>query len=204
MATKPTKKLDWTTDADPAKIEEPIAAKRELGYVANERPTFKSHNWVFHITDQWIKYLEEITDTNVSIYNVIVGSGDDATHATLQDAVNDGALGTNQWVLVQEDQTINTTISLTKAGWRVDCRPGVTWTKGAATTGISLEASGIEFNNGRFVGYTVAGDKAIAMTAAAEYCKIIGGRFASGTDTEVDDSLVPAGKKPVISQTISE
>jgi len=204
MATKPTKQLDWATDADPAKIDEPIAAKRELGYVANERPTFKSHNWIFHITDQWIKYLEETTDTNTSIYTVIVGSGDDATHATLQDAVNDGTLGTNQWVLIQEDQTINTAISLTKAGWRIHCRPGVVFTRGAASNGISIEAASVEIIDGRFVGYTTGGDKAITMTVAAEYCKVVGSRFAASTDTEVDDSLVPAGKKPVISQTISE
>ena len=204
MATKPSKRLDWCPDADPAKIEEPIAGKRLLGYVANEKPTFKHHNWIFYLIDQWFKYFEDTTDTNTSIYNVIIGTGDDATHATLQAAVNDVALGTDQWVLVQESQTINTAISLTKAGWRIDCRPGVIFTKGSASTGISMEAARLELNNGRFVGFTTAGDKAVALTAAAEYCKIVGARFALNTDTEVDDTLVLAGKKPVIAQTISE
>lgn len=209
MATKPSGHIGWGVgNPDPAnRIVEPSSAKKQTGWNDDEQPPAPFFNWLFFRIHEWLTYFEERTDTFAARYDVIIGdtaTDQSATHDTLAEAIADAAVPTDAWVLVKESQTIDTTISMTKARWRIDCKPGVVFTKGAVTTGISMEAEGIEWNGGRFVGFTTAGDKAIAMTVAGEYCKVIGTRFAASTDTEVDDALVPAGKSPVIAQTITE
>lgn len=208
---KPAEHLDWVTDDDAAKQVEPTGAKRLLGWIQGERPPFQWMNWTFWVQDKWNKYFEAQTDVLlarlIEHYDAIIddtGTNAAATHDTLALAVADGALGANARVLILASQTINTTVDLTKSYWRITCAPGVTFTKGSVTTGISMNAEGIEWFNGRFVGFTTGGDKAIALTAQADYAKVIGTRFVVSTDTEIDESLVTAGKKPVVSQTISE
>lgn len=206
--TKPTKHINWGVgNVDPVnRIVEPADSKKVLGWLDDEQPPAPIFNWLFFVVDAWQHYFESVTDQIANRYDAVVADISDpsSTHATLQAAVNDVTLGTDKVILVKNSVTINTMISMTKARWRVFCNPGVVFTRGSVPNGISLEAEGIEFNYGRFVGFTTVGDKAITMTSAAEYCKIIGTRFAPTTDTEVDDTLAPAGKKPVIAQTISE
>lgn len=206
---KPTVKSNWTVgNVDFVNVTiEPSVAKKEAGWAPTERPPAQLMNWLFWIVDQWIKYFESVTDAQFINYDIIIGNtgtNPAATHDTLQDAIDDGAIGSNQSVLITENQTINTTIDMSKSFWRIFCQPGVEFTKGATTAGVSMNAEGIEWQNGRFIGFTTGGDKAITMTALASYCKIIGSRFVVSTDTEVDDTLPTAGKKPVIAQTITE
>lgn len=206
---KPTAKSNWTV-GNPDFVNttvEPSVAKKQAGWAPDEKPPAEFFNWLFYITDQWVDYFESITDAQFIAFDVIVGdtgSNPAATHDTLQDAVDDVSLGSNVSVLITEDQTINTTIDLSKSAWRIFCQPGVTFTKGSVTTGISMNATALEWHNGRFVGFTTGGDKAFNFTASGTYGKVIGSRFVVSTDTEVDDSSVPAGTNPVVAQTISE
>jgi len=203
---KPSSHLAWgVSNPNPSvNIIEPSPAKKITGWSADERPAYEFMNWLFFRQDEWNKYFESQTDAFQARYGAIIGTGADATHATLQAANDDGALGSNVWVLVQQPETINTTITLNKAGWRIDFAPGVAYTKGSATTGVQLGADGIEINQGRFIGFSTGGDIAIEQIAAATYCKVIGTRFTVGTDTEVDQSAVPAGKTGPVSDTITE
>lgn len=206
---KPSSHLDWAVgNADPAtNIIEPSSAKKISAWTSDERPPYEFFNWLFYTQHLWNEYFEAQTDAYVGLFDVVVndtGTDASATHDDLQAAVNDGALGTNLRVLVKENATINTKISLTKAGWRVYFAPGVVFTKGTANVGLSLENDNIEILNGRFVGFTGGSDKAIELTVNADYCKIVGARFAASTNIEVDDSAVGAGKKPVVAQTITE
>jgi len=206
---KPTSNTDWGVgNPDFAnRVVEPSVAKKQAAWLDDERPPAPLANWLWWNADAWIKYLESKTDAQFVAYDVVIGdtgANPAATHDTLQDAIDDGALGSNLSVLILEDQTIDTTIDMSKSFWRVYCKPGVTFTKGATTVGVKLNAEGLEWFNGRFVGFTAGGDKVFNMPAPAIYNKIVGVRFAAGTDTEIDDSLVPVGKKPVVSQNISE
>jgi hypothetical protein len=205
---KPTAKSNWgVSNPDFAnRVVEPSAAKKIAAWLDDERPPAPIMNWLFWIHGQWIDYFEGVTDAFAGKYPVVVGTGADATHATLQDANNDGALGTDLWVLVKEDESLNSAVSLTKARWRVDFAPGVVFSKGggAPTSAISVEAEGIELNYGRFTGWTSGGDSAIKQLAAAEYAKVFASRFGPGTTTEVDQSAVPAGKQGPVSDTITE
>lgn len=203
---KPTSHLGWGVgNADPAQnIIEPTGAKKSVAWTQDERPPYELMNWLFFRQDEWNKYFEQTTDALVARYDLVIGAGPEATHATLQAAVNDGAIGADQWVLVQDDLTVNTIITLTKARWRIDFSPGVVYTRGSVAKAFQLGAEGIEIFAGRFVGWSVASDIVFEQLVAAEYCKIIGSRFGVGTDTEVDQSAVPAGKAGPVSQTISE
>lgn len=61
---KPTSKPDWT-ESNPSFATvtiEPTAGKKITGWTADERPPYQTVNWLFYIVDQWIKYLESITD----------------------------------------------------------------------------------------------------------------------------------------------
>lgn len=205
---KPTAKSDWGVGNPDFgnRVVEPSTAKKQAAWLDDERPPAPLANWLWHIHDEWIKYLESVTDESETRYDVIVGAGPAATHATLQDAVNDVALGADLWVRVDDSATIETVITMTKARWHIDFRPGVVYTKGAGapTECIKMQAEGIVLNYGRFVGWTTGGDKVIEQEAAAEYCSINHTRFGPGTDTEVDQSAVPAGKPGPVSGTITE
>ena len=206
---KPTSKSNWTL-GNPNFVNvtvEPGVAKKQAGWEPDERPPAEFLNWLEFNNDEWIKYLESKTDAQFLAYGVVIGNtgtNPAATHDTLQDAIDDGALGSNQSVLITEGQVINTTIDLNKSGWRIRCLPGIVFSKGGTTTGISINADAVEWLDGRVVGFTTGGDKAVNFTASGTYGKVIGSRFAAGTDTEIDDTSAPAGKKPVIAMTISE
>jgi len=206
---KPTSNSNWG-EGNPDfanRVVEPSVGKKQAAWLDDERPPAPIANWLWYIHDQWIKYLESKTDAQFVAFDVVIGdtaTNSAATHDTLQDAVDDGSLGSNVAVIILENQTINTTIDLSKSFWRIYCMPGVTFTKGAAATAVSVNAEGIEWLNGRFVGYTSGGDKVFNCTALGIYGKIIGARFAASTTAAITDSLVAAGKKPVSSQNISE
>ena len=204
--TKPSSHLDWAVGnpSPSVNIIEPSAAKKISAWAADERPPYEFFNWLFYRQDEWNKYFEQTTDAFQSKYNVIVGSGTDATHATLQDAINDGALGSDIAVLVRDSQAVTATITLSKARWRIYFSPGVVFSKSGVATMFDMSADSIEMHYGRFTGMTAGGDKVVNQTAAATYCNVIGARFGVGTDTEVDQTLVPAGKKGLVSQTLTE
>lgn len=203
---KPTAKTNWGVgNGDFAnRVVEPSSAKKIAAWLDNERPPAPIMNWLFWITDQWVDYFESVTDESETRYDAIIGAGPAATHATLQDAVDDGALGSNQWVRVDDDYAITAPITLTKAGWRIDFRPGVTYSKSGSATGIQIGAAGVMLNYPRLTGFTTGGDKAIEQLAAAEYCHVNFARFGASTDTEVDQTAVPAGKKGPIVGSITE
>lgn len=195
---KPSTHINWT-DGAASKIQAPTAGRQLTGYVAGDRPPAKEHNWLFHYIDLWNKYFETTTDAIVSQllnYDAIVGADPGATHPTLQDAINAASAG---WrILVLDDETINTRISVNVSSVEIDCKPTVTFTKGADTVGIEISGARVKFRGGRFVGFTVGGDKAFNLIAGADYCKLSDQTFTLNTDTEIDDSAVAAGKKPAV------
>lgn len=61
---KPTSKPDWT-EGNPSFAtitQEPSAGKKLTGWNIDERPAREYMNWLFYILDQWVKYLESVTD----------------------------------------------------------------------------------------------------------------------------------------------
>ncbi len=200
MATKPTESLPNWFPTDPGSIEEPDGARKLSGYAPEEVLPSKIWNWLFYSLSLWLEYL-----CQAFIYDAVIGTGVGATHATLELAIADSDVPTNAMVLIRNSITgAATATSLTKAGWRIYALPGVTFTKGVATTGISIAAARIEIHGLRFVGFTTGGNKAITLTSAGTYARIMNCNFAASTATEIDDASVPAGSLPTAIGNITE
>lgn len=71
-AQKPDAKTLWT-NGTPGNRLEPGGSKKNTGYVAGERPGFKTWNWLIYDLGLWTDYLEEVTDT-LKISTDIAGS----------------------------------------------------------------------------------------------------------------------------------
>ncbi len=189
--SKPGLALFSWTDGAPAKISDPGAAKKLLGWVANERPPFEFFNFTDHVAFEWLQYFESVTDQLIAqalYFDAIVGSAGGATHATLQDAVNDGSLATNVVVLVTESAALASTQVMTKADWEVIFKPGVTYSESGAGTGIQISASGIRIVGGRFADFSGGGERAILIDAGSDFTNIHGSRFSNNTDDVVDNN----------------
>ncbi len=198
---KPDNYIDWIPDNSATLISAPDTLKKAAGWAPLEKPPSQFFNWFWNIAGRWVRYF----DKSSLFYDVTIGAGVDCTHATIAAALADSGVTTNLRVLLR-DAIVGgaTATSLTKAGWKIDAAPGVTFTKGVATTGLSVAAANIEIRGLRFVGFSVALDKPIAFTAAGDYGRVLHCNFATGGDIEVDDSSVTAGKKPIVLGCITE
>jgi plastocyanin len=192
-------------DENPAKALEPVPAKKALGFVADERPSPLHHNWLWARIHNWLVYFEDVTDELVASsleFNAIVGSAPGCTHATLAAAVAAAAPG---WkILVTESANIAARVALNVADIEILFKPGVVYTKTGDTVCFEYTSARIKVRGGRFVGYTVAGNIVHRYMAGADYCHLLESIFAVGTDTDVDDAAVAAGKKPIVANTIVE
>lgn len=191
MSGKPTY-VGWIPD-NTTNIATPPGGKLTTGWLTNEKPPSQWFNWFFNLASQWINFC------GPSAPDVIVGSAAYCTHATLTAAVADSGVGSNINVLVTESLTLASTINLTKSGWKIFFAPGVTYTSGAATTGISMQAANIEVWRARFSGFTTA----ITCTSAWTYGRVLFTNFATCT-TEVDTASAQAGKLPTTLGNITE
>lgn len=201
---KPAGHISWVPGEDVSKAVEPSSGKKAAGYVVNERPPAEEHNWLFARLGNWQLYFESITDelaAQLINYDAIVGAASGATHADLAAAIADAGPG---WrILVLDDETVNTRVGVNISDIEIDCKPGVTFTKGSDTVGIEFSGARVKWRNARFVGFTTGGDIAMRFLSGADYCQVTGTIFAVSTASEVDDSAVTAGKTPY-TQTITE
>lgn len=182
---KPTSKPDWTV-GNPSfgtVTIEPSAGKKQTGWTSGERPPFQSMNWLFYNIHEWINYLDAVYG---GIYNAIVSTGPEGTHASLSAALADPLVTSGARILVKESATLNSTIQVTKNNVRIEFAPGVTYSKGTATTALQISADGVKVMDGRFAGFSGGGDIAILVDAGSDYCQVRDTRFASCT-TEVSD-----------------
>lgn len=127
-------------------------------------------------------------------FDVITG----VTHQTLAAAVADGAVTTNKRVLLGVSETLASSVTLSKAGWRITALPGVTLTDGGAGTGLIAAAARVEFDHLRFSGFTTA----IQFNGSSSYGRALFCNFLSCA-TEVDDTLAPT-PKPIPLGNITE
>lgn len=200
VTNPPGSYINWVPSGNPAYIVQPTTGQSTTGWVAGEYPPFQYMNYLFYILDNWVQYLDYTINVSGKYpYDVIVGSEPFCTDATLAAAVANGAHGPNQRVLLVDSATLSATVHLTKAGWHIDSLPGVTYTYGAGTTGLSMEANDIRINILRMVNFPTA----IVATSAGTYCRVMNCNFNTCTN-EVDDSSAPAGRKTVTLGNITE
>jgi hypothetical protein len=196
---KPTDYPDWYPTGADANTIEPSSGKKNAGFAALEKIAYQFLNWLFYSISAWIRYLDTVTGYDV----VVAASGYGATHATLAAAISAVGSTPNLRVLLADSQSI-APVTANVVGWRMYALSGVTYTKASGTTGITMAGAGTSLEGLRMAGYTTAGDKAITCTSAWTFGRVFNCNFAPSTDTDIDDSNAPAGKKPEVYGNILE
>lgn len=179
---KPTSFAVWTV-GNPnfaTRTVEPGAPFKQAGWLPDMMPPSEYMNWLHYNADQWNQWNQRAGGADL-----IVGDEAIDDYTTLHAAIATATSG--QTIRVKKNLTLATTLVIALANLKIVFDPGVTITKGAATTGIQINADGVRLYDGRMAGYTVSGDKAIEVLTGADYAMIHGFRFASGTDTDIED-----------------
>lgn len=182
---KPGSHIDWT-DGAASKVEEPIVSKKLLGFVSDERPDPKHHNWLWYQLDAWVKYLESVTDEFGLSKTVLVGTG---FFASIQAAHDDADTVPGTKIIVLEDQALAATVNITKANIEIELRSNVTLSDAGAGTGLNVgsSADGFKLKGGRVAGFSDPGDIGIEIAADADFCMLRDIRFSSN-DTDIEEN----------------
>ena len=64
MATRPSTYLNWT-DGSPSKVVQPPSNFLLQGWQAGQAPPFQYANWQIWLLDQWVQYLDQLTNTGI-------------------------------------------------------------------------------------------------------------------------------------------
>lgn len=197
---KPASHINWT-DGAPAKVQEPTAGKKLLGWAFKERPPFEFMNWLFFRLDEWAKYFESVTD-ELSVqkqeYDAIIGIG--GTHADFNALMADVGVALLKNILVTTPLTLTSNQILNQNDMIFTFKPQAVITKAVGCTiGLQVTALRVKIKGGRFVGFNVAGDKAIQLTNTAKNCLVTQASFIDCV-TEIDD----LGTNNSLSANISE
>ena len=184
---KPASQLNWVPGEDGDKVTEPIAGKKAQGYVFDERPPAKEHNFIFARLGNWQKYFESATDellAGTDAFDAIVGSGP-GTFEDINAAV--AAVSANSKILVRIPITVIVTQVVNKEGIQIEFHPSAFIAKGASlVTGLSVDAKRVKILGGRFLNFDEGGGVAIDLTSNAKNCHILNNTFDNNTN-EIND-----------------
>lgn len=193
MATKPSEYLDWNPSQ--SNVIEPPSGKKSEGWIAEEPPA-DYMNWLFYMSDQWIKWfdfedgviqaeIDLINDKIGLIYQAIVSSVAGGTHATLAAALADATVFAGATILIKDNFTVNTAIAVTKANIKLEFAPGVTYTSGSSSTCFHVQAAGFRCQGGRFQGFSTT---AFLFDSGSDYGFVALNRFKTCTDQVTDNT----------------
>lgn len=203
---KPGSFLEWT-DGDAAKVDEPVAAKKLLGFVPTEKPSPFHHNWLWFQTDQWLKRLDSVQDEQLTAGYAAVVNSDPAkgSHETLQAALADAVVVPGSRILVTSDLEIDTTIQVSKQQIEIEFVPGATIIKGVGAAASNFR--GMEFTStanssrlkhARFSGFSGTGDVALWLDVGSAYNLFFNNIFASGNTQNFE-----ANSNPTYQETLT-
>lgn len=195
---KPTTKTDWT-DGDAAKQVEPSAGKKLLGWVALERPPFEFANFLQFNNDEWVKYLESITDETVNARQVIVNAAGNGQFLTLQAAHDDAGTIPGTKILVTSDLSITATFNVSKNDLEVEFRPGFRLLKAGGAPATNFTGMQIQATADRFRGthlafgkagseFGGAGDLALEVVAGVDDAFLFNTIFGPGNTADLTDN----------------
>jgi hypothetical protein len=178
---KPTSKPEWTVgnpDFGTVTVE-PSAAKKEAGWLPDERPPREFMNWLFNNMGEWIDFFEAEID-NFSgqsvIYDAFVGGG--GTHADINALMADPDIATKKNILIVSTLAVDDTQIINQAGMNFTFQANAGITKNGPTgavIGLQIDADRVRILNGRFLSFNVGGDK--AMQVNGNNCLIQGNMF---------------------------
>lgn len=192
---KPSTNMDWT-DGAAAKVVEPSAGKKLLGWIALERPPFEFMNFLFFNTDEWVKYLESVTDEQDAKIAAIVDAGGSGTHTDLQAAHDSAGVVAGSKIIIVSDLVVATTISLSKPDIEYEMRPGFKFRRdGAAPAGLTALSIIATADRNRFFGlgfggttfeFDEVGDKCLLLDIGADDCLFFNNFFEAANTENFD------------------
>jgi hypothetical protein len=188
---KPTSKIDWTKgNPDQATISvEPSAAKKEAGWLTDERPPREFMNWLFQNLGEWTDYFEESIEgfaTQSIIYDATVGPG--GSHADLNALMADADVANLKNVLVVGALAVDDIQVINVDGMNIEFKPKASITKNGPTgaaVGLQIDSNRVRILNGRFIGFNDGGEKGIEING--NNCLMMGNFFNDVTLTIEDN-----------------
>lgn len=203
-AVKPEAKPEWAVGGT-AVFVEPPAGDKLIGWTG-AKPPYQWFNWLHRFYSFWIDYFEDKTDELQTelreVYTAVVGGSELATHETLAEAL--AAVDPGSKILVLDQLELSETVDVDKADIHIKFQPGAGLTNNGAGTGLEISAARCTIEGGRMLGFTGGGDIAISFIENGDYGQVLFTRFAAGTETEVAEAGVAAGRFPVILGTMTE
>ena len=190
---KPVNKPEWTVgNPDFGTVtQEPSAAKKEAGWLVDERPPREYMNWLFFNVGEWIDYFETVTDTFASqgiIYDAFIGAG--GTHVDVNAWQADGDIANLKNAIVVSNLAVDVIQVITQDGSKLDFKADVSITKNGPTgadIGLRINADRVKINQGRFIGFNESAvDKGIEILATKKN-NIIHGCLFNDCDEPIDD-----------------
>lgn len=187
---KPTSKPEWTVgNPDFATVtQEPSAAKKEAGWLPDERPPREFMNWLFNNIGDWIDYFEGEIDSFAGqsvIFDAFVGAG--GTHADINALMADPGIATIKNVLIISTLALDNTQIINQDGMTFYFKAQAGLTKNGPTgavKGLQIDSNRVRIINGRFLSFNAGGD--IAVQVNGNNCLIQGNMF-NDNDTALDD-----------------
>lgn len=187
---KPTSKPEWTVgNPDFATVtQEPSAAKKEAGWLPDERPPREFMNWLFYNFGEWIDYFETEIDSfsgQSVIFDAFVGAG--GTHADFNALMADPEIANKKNVIVISTLAVDNPQIINQPGMNIWFKPQAGITKNGPTganIGLQIDADRVRIMNGRFLSFNDGGD--IAMQINGNNCLAQGNMF-NDNDTALDD-----------------
>jgi hypothetical protein len=187
---KPTSKPEWTVgNPDFATVTvEPSAAKKQSGWLPDERPPREFMNWLFNNMGEWIDYFETEIDGfsgQSVIYDAFVGAG--GTHADINALMADPDIATKKNILIISTLAVDSPQVINQDGMNFSFKANAGIIKNGPTgsvIGLQIDADRVRILNGRFLSFNVAADKAIQVNG--NNCLIQGNMFLDN-DSEIED-----------------
>jgi hypothetical protein len=187
---KPTSKPEWTVgNPDFATVTvEPSAAKKEAGWLPDERPPREFMNWLFNNMGEWIDFFEAEIDGFAGqsvIYDAFVGAG--GTHADINALMADPDIATLKNILIVSAIAVDNIQVIDQPGMNFTFKANAGITKNGPTgavIGLQIDSDRVRILNGRFLSFNVAADKAIQVNG--NNCLIQGNMFLYN-DTQIED-----------------
>jgi hypothetical protein len=187
MGSKPSSKPDWTVgnpDFSTVTVE-PTTAKKQEGWIPDERPPRETMNWLFFNIDEWIDYFEEQLDLVVAqgkIYDAFVGGG--GTHADINELMADTNIANIKNVLIVSTLAITTPQVINQDGMDFKFKGGAGILDNGTNIGLQIDSNRVRIINGRFQNFSEPGNKAIQINGNNNH--VVFGSF-SNNDLAIDD-----------------
>lgn len=187
MATRPSQYPDFCLTGSRTAPSVPLT---NTGYVADQIPLPTDHNYLFGVTGDWIRWLDQQEQLSALQFQYDATVGNGGTYAdinALVAAITGGA--PIREALVISNLTFSTTQVITSgiADLRLTFKKGTVMAKGASTTpGISVQGQRIDIVGARMSSFSGGSDVALQFESASKNCRALNNNFLA-CNTGVND-----------------